>query len=112
MNPEFDGELEGAGDSLLWIQENLLVLMDSVVRMRIHYMRDVSSLTEEFWNKLDDEAQDQLDSILLSLTRLSDRVIKAHGQIECARMAVIVPLRQAQQRIEEELKRRRKKDNK
>ena len=110
MNPEFSDQIEEAGNSLLWMQENLLGLMDSVVRMRIHYMRDVSSLTEEFWDKLDDEAQDQLDSILLSITRLSDRVLKAHGQMECARMAVVVPLRQAQQRIVEELERRKKDD--
>jgi hypothetical protein len=112
MNPEFVDHIEGANDSLVWLQENLLALMDSVVRMRVHYMRHHSSLTEEFWHKLDDEAQDQLDSILLAITRLSDRVVMAHGQMESARIAAIVPLQQAQQRIKEELERRRKKDNK
>ena len=112
MNSEFQDHLDQASDSLIWIQQNLLELMDSVVRMRLHFMRHFSSLTEEFYNKLDDQAQDQLDSILLSLTRLTDRVISAQNQVERARIGDIVPLRQAQQRIEDELERRRKENNK
>ncbi len=112
MNHEFGDHIEEVAHSLMIIQENLLQLMDSVVRMRLSYMRCFSTLTEEDWNTIDNKAQDQLDFILLSITRLSDRIFKAQGDLSVAHTSGITSLAEAEQLVQSELERYRKRDDK
>ena len=110
MNHEFGDHIEEVAHSLMITQEHLLQLMDSVVRMRLIYMRSFSTLTEEDWNTIDNKAQNQLDLILLSITRLSDRIFKAQGDLSVAHTSGVTSLAEAEQLVQTELERYRKKD--
>ena len=118
MTPEFGRKMASLSDEVFRIEHGLTSLLETVVRMHLVTFVSLIDRSVEDIRKISEDQAEQFNFVLTHIKNLLDRCRELHSDIGDAEMSVITPmvtleqrLVQAQQRLEEELERHRKKDN-
>ena len=119
MTSDFGRRMSHISDDLFKIELGLVGLIETVVRMHLVTFVSLVGRSVEDVQKIQDDQAEQFNYVLTGIKTLLDKCRSLQPDLSEAEMSAITPLVtveerlvQAQKRLEEELQRNRKKDEK